>query len=167
MKSRIQRWLHKGLPGDFNAIGDEPTESRSVATVKDANLALAGEDASLKRYLSFACLFGALACYLSRSCLSFQKQHPRERGFTDPPLNQQQPEGRNNQPICARARKGWETNNCPKGSFIIGKSPDGATDYRRGQATRSPWAKVSPNKNPPPEGGGQGVGNSSLAQLLR
>ena len=28
-----------GLPGRFNAIGDEPAESRSVATVKDANLA--------------------------------------------------------------------------------------------------------------------------------
>ena len=28
-----------GLPGWFNAIGDEPAESRSVATVKDANLA--------------------------------------------------------------------------------------------------------------------------------
>ena len=28
-----------GLPEGFNAIGDEPAESRSVATVKDANLA--------------------------------------------------------------------------------------------------------------------------------
>ena len=36
---RFQRWLHKRLPGWFNAIGDEPAESRSVATVKDASLA--------------------------------------------------------------------------------------------------------------------------------
>ena len=39
MEVRFQRWLHKGLPGGFNAIGDELVESRSVATVKDANLA--------------------------------------------------------------------------------------------------------------------------------
>ena len=31
------------------------------------------EEAALKRYLSLSRLFGALACYLSFSCLSFQK----------------------------------------------------------------------------------------------
>ena len=45
---RFQRWLHKGLPRWFNAIGDEPAESRSVATVKLRNLALLEDNQALK-----------------------------------------------------------------------------------------------------------------------
>ena len=47
-KPRNTQKTRKRLPGGFNAIGDEPAESRSVATVKDASLALLEDNQALK-----------------------------------------------------------------------------------------------------------------------